>query len=121
MPCSGNFAADKNWFNRRTINDVERNARLQREILAETVRVLRDSGEIVYSTCSLEPEENELNIDWAVRTLSLQVEEIDCYGQKALTNVFGKHLDSSVEKCRRIWPGHTQGFFVCKLKRRKVA
>jgi NOL1/NOP2/sun family putative RNA methylase len=121
MPCSGNFAGDKNWFNRRTINDVERNATLQREILAETVKTSKDNSEIVYSTCSLEPEENELNIDWAVRTLSVQVEEIDCYGQKALTNVFGKHLDSSIERCRRIWPGQTQGFFVCKLKRRKIA
>lgn len=121
MPCSGNFAADKNWFKRRTMKDVERNAALQREILTETVRVLKDNGEVVYSTCSLEPEENELNIDWAVRNLSLKVEEINCYGQKALTNVFGKHLDLSIEKCRRIWPGQTQGFFVCKLKRRKTA
>jgi NOL1/NOP2/sun family putative RNA methylase len=121
MPCSGNFAADKNWFNRRTIEDVERNAALQREILTETLKVLKDDGEIVYSTCSLEPEENELNIDWAVRNLGLQVEEINCHGQKALTDVFGKHLDGSVEKCRRIWPGQTQGFFVCKLKRRETA
>jgi NOL1/NOP2/sun family putative RNA methylase len=121
MPCSGNFAADKNWFNRRTIEDVERNAALQRDILTETLKVLKDDGEIIYSTCSLEPEENELNIDWAVRNLGLQVEEINCHGQKALTNVFGKHLDGSVEKCRRIWPGQTQGFFVCKLKRREAA
>jgi NOL1/NOP2/sun family putative RNA methylase len=121
MPCSGNFAADKNWFKRRTINDVKRNAALQREIMTETVKVLNDNGEIVYSTCSLEPEENELNIDWAVRNLSLQVEEINCHGQEALTNVFGKYLDSSIEKCRRIWPGQTQGFFVCKLKRRNAA
>jgi len=121
MPCSGNFAADENWFKRRTINDVKRNAALQREIMTETVKVLNDNGEIVYSTCSLEPEENELNIDWAVRNLSLQVEEINCHGQEALTNVFGKYLDSSIEKCRRIWPGQTQGFFVCKLKRRNAA
>jgi NOL1/NOP2/sun family putative RNA methylase len=121
MPCSGNFAADENWFKRRTINDVKRNAALQREIMTETVKVLNDNGEIVYSTCSLEPEENELNIDWAVRNLSLQVEEISCHGQEALTNVFGKYLDSSIEKCRRIWPGQTQGFFVCKLKRRNAA
>lgn len=120
MPCSGNFATDKNWFKRRTIKDVERNATLQREIMTETVKVLGDNGEIVYSTCSLEPEENELNIDWAVRNLDLQVEEINCHGQRALTNVFGKHLDNSIERCKRIWPGETQGFFVCKLKRRAV-
>lgn len=121
VPCSGNFAADKNWFRRRTIKDVERNAAHQREILAEAVKVLRGNSEIVYSTCSLEPEENELNIDWAIRNLSVGVEEINCHGQNGLTNVFGKHLDGSIEKCRRIWPGQTQGFFVCKLKRREAA
>jgi NOL1/NOP2/sun family putative RNA methylase len=121
MPCSGNFAADKNWFNRRTIKDVQRNASLQREILAETVKVLRDNGEMVYSTCSLEPEENELNIDWAIKNLGLQVEKVYCQGQRALTDVLGKNLDPSVAECRRIWPGRTQGFFVCKLKRRKAA
>ncbi|MCX8153097.1 MAG: RsmB/NOP family class I SAM-dependent RNA methyltransferase [Candidatus Bathyarchaeota archaeon] len=116
-PCSGNFAADKNWFKRRTIADVERNAQLQREILAEAATCLSYEGEIVYSTCSLEPEENEVNMDWAVKHLHLQIEEINCPGQEGLTNVFGKKLDGSVAKCRRIWPGETQGFFVCKLKR----
>jgi 16S rRNA C967 or C1407 C5-methylase (RsmB/RsmF family) len=121
MPCSGNFAADKNWFNRRTIKDVERNASLQREILAETVKVLKINGEIVYSTCSLEPEENELNIDWAVRNLGLQVQRVNCHGQRALTDALGKRVDSSIAECRRIWPAHTQGFFVCKLKQRDPA
>jgi NOL1/NOP2/sun family putative RNA methylase len=117
MPCSGNFAADKNWFRRRTIKDVERNAVLQKQILAETTKVLKDDGEIVYSTCSLEPEEDELNIDWAIRNLGLNVEDVNCYGQKGLTEVFGKKLHRSIEKCKRIWPGQTQGFFLCKLKR----
>jgi NOL1/NOP2/sun family putative RNA methylase len=121
MPCSGNFAADKAWFRRRTMADVERNAKLQREILAEATRVLSEDGEIVYSTCSLEPEENEMNIDWAVKSLKLEVEEVACYGQEALTKVFGKRLDSSVSGARRIWPEKTQGFFVCKLRRRKHA
>ena len=116
MPCSGNFAADKNWFRRRTIKDVERNAALQKEILAETAKVLKDGGEMVYSTCSLEPEEDELNIDWAIRNLGLDVEDINCYGGRGITRVFGKNLDSSIQKCRRIWPGQTQGFFVCKLR-----
>jgi len=116
-PCSGNFASDRDWFKRRTIGDVERNARLQKDILKQAIVVLAENGEIVYSTCSLEPEENELNIDWALRNLDLQVEEIDCYGQKGLTDVFGNLLDKSIEKCKRIWPRDTQGFFVCKLKK----
>jgi NOL1/NOP2/sun family putative RNA methylase len=121
VPCSGNFATDKEWFNRRTLEDVKKNATLQREMLSEANRVLKDDGEIVYSTCSLEPEEDELNIDWAIKKLELQVEEIDCYGEKASVNIFGKRLDSSIEKCKRIWPGQTQGFFVCKLKKKVSA
>jgi NOL1/NOP2/sun family putative RNA methylase len=117
VPCSGNFAGDRNWFARRTINDVERNAKLQREILAEAVACLRRDGEIIYSTCSMEPEENEVNVDWAIKHLNLQIEEVDCHGQKGFTEVFERRLDVSVERCRRIWPAETQGFFVCKLKR----
>jgi NOL1/NOP2/sun family putative RNA methylase len=118
VPCSGNFAVDKNWFERRTLKDVERNAKLQREILTEALACLSSDGEIIYSTCSLEPEENEVNMDWAIKHLNLQIEEIDCHGQRGLTNVFGSQLDVSVEHCKRIWPAETQGFFVCKLRRR---
>ena len=117
VPCSGNFAADKEWFRRRTIRDVERNAALQREILASAVEVLKGDGEIVYSTCSLEPEEDELNVNWAIKNLNLRIEKIHCYGEKGLTNVFGASLDNSLENCRRIWPDETQGFFVCKLRK----
>jgi len=119
VPCSGNYVTDKNWFSRRTLEDVEKNAELQRQILTEAFRVLEVDGEMVYATCSLEPEENELNIDWAIKTLNLGIEEIKCHGEKGLTNVFSKELDTSVENCRRIWPSKTQGFFVCKLKKRE--
>jgi len=121
MPCSGNFATDRNWFKRRTIKDVEINAALQREILTETVKMLEHNGEIIYSTCSLEPEENELNVDWAIKSLGMRVEEISCYGQEGLTEVFGKNLEESVGNCVRIWPGQTQGFFVCKLRKSESA
>ena len=117
VPCSGNYVTDKGWFSKRTIEDVKRNARRQRQILTEAVKVTKDGGEIVYATCSLEPEENELNIDWAIGALNVKVEEINCLGEKGLTNVFGKELDRSIEKCRRIWPDQTQGFFVCKLRK----
>jgi len=117
MPCSGNPITDRNWFNKRTINDVHRNARRQRQILNQAVKVTNNGGEIVYTTCSMEPEENEQNIDWALRKLPVKVEPINCYGEKALTNVFDIELDTSIKKCKRIWPDQTQGFFVCKLKK----
>jgi NOL1/NOP2/sun family putative RNA methylase len=117
VPCSGNFAGDKEWLNKRTMADVERNAKIQRAILAETVKCLSDGGEIVYSTCSLEPEEDELNMDWAVKNLGLQIMKVDCLGDDGLTEVFGRKLDPQVAFCRRIWPDETQGFFVCKLQK----
>ncbi len=115
-PCSGNFAADPYWFNMRTIEDVERNASVQREMLAECQRVLKADGEMIYSTCSLEPEENEMNVDWAISKLNLKTEPTRCYGQKGLTDIFGKKLDRSVGNSIRIWPGETQGFFICKFR-----
>jgi len=87
-------------------------------LLTETSKSVKSNGELVYSTCSLEPEENELNIDWAMKNLHLETEEIKCQGEKGLTNVFGRELDDSIENCRRMWPEQTQGFFVCKLKKR---
>ena len=113
-PCSGNFAADRDWFRNRTLKDVERNAALQRELLGQAVDCLNDEGEIVYSTCSLEPEEDELNMNWALKNLNVQVEQITCHGEKGLTNVFGEQLDPSIKYCKRLWPGETQGFFVCR-------
>jgi len=118
-PCSGNFASDQKWFQNRTIQDVERNARLQREMLMKTAECLTEDGEIIYSTCSLEPEENELNMNWAIHRLNLQIAEINCPGTSGLTNIFGKTLDPSLTQCRRFWPNPTQGFFVCKLVRRQ--
>ncbi len=119
VPCSGNFTIDKAWFSRRTLRDVQENAKAQREILEEAVRVLKDDGEIVYSTCSLEPEEDEVNIDWAIRSLGLKTASIKCHGEEALTNVFGKLLDPTIENAKRIWPEQTQGFFVCRLTKQE--
>lgn len=117
VPCSGNPVTDRQWFNKRTSEDILRNSRRQRQILTEAVNVTKNNGEIIYSTCSLEPEENEFNINWAIKTLNVKVEDINCYGEKGLTNIFGKKLHPSIEKCRRIWPDITQGFFLCKLKK----
>ena len=117
VPCSGNSITDRKWFSKRTMEDVYRNARRQRQILKEAVKVTKDGGEIVYATCSIEPEEDELNINWAIANLNVKLDTIKCHGQEGLTNVFGKQLAPSITKCRRIWPEQTQGFFVCKLRK----
>jgi 16S rRNA (cytosine967-C5)-methyltransferase len=50
-------------------------AGLQRQILADAIRLLAESGHLLYSTCSLEAEENEQQVEWATRWHPLQVLE----------------------------------------------
>ena len=40
---------------------------LQRQIVADAMRHLSDAGHFLYSTCSLEPEENRGQVDWVMR------------------------------------------------------
>ena len=60
-PCSGTGTLGRNpeikW--RLTPDDIEDLARRQRALLANARSVLVPGGRLVYSTCSLEPEENE--------------------------------------------------------------
>jgi NOL1/NOP2/sun family putative RNA methylase len=62
-PCSGNFVTDNDWFNKRDLAGIKTNARHQKELLKIAVKVLKPNGTIVYSTCSLELEEDEEIVD----------------------------------------------------------
>ena len=116
-PCSGNYVTDPNWFMRRSIEDVHRNAETQRALLSTAVKYLEPGGTLLYSTCSLEPEENELNIEWLLSNHEVALKEIEGPGENGLTEVFGRRLDTEVYKCHRFWPDttHTQGFFLAKV------
>ncbi len=75
---------------------------------------------MVYSTCSLEPEENEQIIDFGIKKLGLEAEEIKIKGIEYIEglgswngNVFSKE----VKKAIRIIPREKEGFFICKLRK----
>jgi 16S rRNA (cytosine967-C5)-methyltransferase len=61
VPCSGTGTLARNpeikW--RLKAQDIMRLAELQRSILRNSLQLLAPGGRLVYSTCSLEPEENE--------------------------------------------------------------
>jgi NOL1/NOP2/sun family putative RNA methylase len=114
-PCSGNYATDPKWFGRRTLRDVEANAALQRLLLGRAVELLEPGGRLLYSTCSLEPEEDELNVQWLLENYEVDLEPVGGPGAPGLTSVLGVELDPRVSRCRRLWPGDgTQGFFVAE-------
>ena len=60
-PCTGfgvlNKRVDLKW--KRTMHDIENMKRLQIQLLESAARVVKPDGIIVYSTCTIDPEENE--------------------------------------------------------------
>ncbi len=115
-PCSGNYVTDRHWFKRRTQEDIEHNAALQKRLIAKAVNLLAPGGVLLYSTCSLEPEENEHNIQWLIENHDVRLQKLDGLGEPALTQIGDTTLDPEISKCRRFWPEKTgtQGFFAAK-------
>lgn len=61
VPCSGTGTLGRNPEIRHRLReeDLARQAERQRAILHVALRAVRPGGRVIYSTCSLEPEENE--------------------------------------------------------------
>ncbi len=61
VPCSGTGTLGRNpeIRHRLSVEDLARHAERQRGILRAALRAVRRGGVVVYSTCSLEPEENQ--------------------------------------------------------------
>lgn len=118
-PCSGNMITDKNWLKRQTLKNIEQRSRLQKEILGNMMNQLAPYGELVYSTCSLEPEENEFVVQWALEMFDVKLVKINCIGSEGLTHFKGRDLNKEIKLCRRLWPNktNTQGFFIAKFKK----
>ena len=122
-PCSGNYAIEEDFFIKKNIEGIRERARLQKELLKAAVKVLKKEGILVYSTCSLEPEEDEMNIDW-ILTKYPEMKLLDTglkIGDPGLTTVFDKKLNTEISKCRRFWPEKTgtEGFFIAKMVKTK--
>ncbi len=120
-PCSGNFCSEDSWFGKRTMQDIKNNARTQRELIRAAYLCLEPGGRMVYSTCSLEPEEDELIIDWAIKKFpGLKVIPLNLpMGDHGATHWEGHDMDPSVAGTRRFWPHKTgmEGFYIALLER----
>jgi len=123
-PCSasGTFITNPNVFKSWDQGKVNLLSRLQKQLLEAASKCLRDGGEIVYSTCSLDPEENEEVIDYVVKNLGLKTKRIKLRGvevDKAVRSYKKREYDDSVKHAVRVNPlkNKTEGFFICKLRK----
>lgn len=111
-PCSGTGTLRRNPEIRWRISpaDMQDLSRRQAQLLFNAARVVKPGGRLIYSTCSVEPDENED----VVQTF---LENDETFRQVHLP------LDSSLltpSGAARTWPHRqgTDGFFICAFERK---
>lgn len=126
VPCTGTGVMNRRSDIRfhREPPDLASLTQLQRQLLEHAATLVKPGGILVYSTCSIEPEENEDNICWFLehhkefRTLSLR----PFVPAGVLAEWPGDACNNSLDLDRgffTLMPSRhgTSGFFVCRMTR----
>lgn len=124
VPCSGTGTLGRNpeIRHRLRFEDLERHAARQKTILRNVAKVVRPGGRVIYSTCSLEPEENEQVVEamlaemGSLRKIALS-QRIDVLRDAGILTSDGSERFSeciTADGALRLIPGAlgTDGFFV---------
>ena len=106
-------------------NTIKKLSKIQKHLLASALEILKLNGEIVYSTCTHAPEENEEVVDFILEEFGnkIKIEKISlpvrC--RSGLNSWKNESYNKDVEKSCRIYPqdNNTEGFFIAKLRRIK--
>lgn len=125
-PCSGEgmmLLDNKKDFESWSVAHIKRLQQLQKKLIVQAWRLLKPGGTLVYSTCTMAPEENEAVVDYLLRhnddTLIGSLSEL----RTALTNISpavtewnGKQYHNDIAKTLRLHPSpQVEAFFVAKL------
>lgn len=125
-PCSAEGRIDLNdprsyrFWSEKNINQ---NAKLQKKLFESGVKSLKKGGEMVYSTCTLAPEENEMMVDYILKEFQgvLKIEKIDLdfkYKLPIVENFMGISFSPLVKNCLKAMPSEiSEGFFVAKFRK----
>ena len=124
-PCSGTGTIRKSLKTLRIWNPnmVKRLSITQKQLIETAFSILKQDGTLVYSTCSLEPEEDESVTDFLLNKYkNAKLEEIKLTNinrSNAVLEFEKQKYSEEVKKCLRIWPqdNDTEGFFVAKIKK----
>jgi len=123
-PCSGTGTVRTSLKTVQIWNPlmVKRLAGTQKKLLEAGFAALKKSGTLVYSTCSVEPEENEGVVDCLLSTqkdAEIEKVKLNVKSSPAIMEFEGKKYSEEVASCLRVWPqdNDTEGFFVAKIRK----
>lgn len=118
LPCSGLGVLGKKCDikYRMSMEDMKGLAKLQKDMLSSAASYVKPGGVLIYSTCTVNPLENEENVQWFLS-----------HYQDFSPFAIGKHLPDSLSKwitgdnMLQLFPGihSTDGFFIAGMKRQK--
>lgn len=113
LPCSGLGVIGKKpdikyKITKESLADL---AQLQRQILDVVTQYVKPNGVLMYSTCTMNPEENEGTLAYIVKQLGFEVQGLEEHLPKAL------HNEDTKQGYLRMIPGvhQTDGFFIARL------
>lgn len=111
-PCSGEgmFRKQPDAMDYWSLDYPAQCATLQREILEDAVKMLANGGELVYSTCTWAPEENEEIVAWLLDEFPLELVDIP--------KLNGMTSGIDYQETARMYPHHFkgEGQFVAKFR-----
>ena len=128
-PCSGSGVIRKSPLTLKKYNprQLQQVVGVQKKLLIKALELLKIGGIMTYSTCSIDPEENELVAQWFLEEYGDYVEllpiELEGIENKKTVSVFNdQEISKEIqEKGLRVWPHHydTNGFYVIVFKKLK--
>ena len=116
LPCSGLgvIGRKKDIKYRMDEASLSELAKLQREILTVVHQYVKPGGILIYSTCTINPAENEENVRWFSEQFDFEPVSLD---ETLCENLHG---DTTAQGYLQLLPGihKSDGFFISKFRRR---